>query len=72
MEDLERISHFMYRHRKANREIKACIDSCDGNRNHARAHYFNLEHLEKEKTKLETILLVHVPENFLINQIQTI
>lgn len=72
MEDLNRIQQYMQRHRKVGREIKACLESCNGNRNHARAHYFNLEHLENEHRKLETVLLVHIPDNFLTNQIQTI
>lgn len=72
MEDLTRIEQFMRRHRKVGREIKACLESCDGNREHARAHYFNLEQLEYDKRKLETILLVHVPDNFLNIQIQSL
>lgn len=72
MEDLNSLEHYMSRHRKVGREIKACLESCDGNRNHARAHYFNLEHLEHEYKKLETILMVHIPYNFLTNQIQSL
>lgn len=70
IEDLEKIKGYMHRHRKANKEIKSCLDSCDGNRDHARGNYFNLEQLEHERKKLETILLVHIPDNFLITQIQ--
>lgn len=69
MTDLERLNSYMNRHRKAIREIKSCLDSCDGNREHARAHYFNLDYLEHERKKLETVLLIQVPENFLTNQI---
>lgn len=70
MTDLE--TKYMYRHRVVCRQIKDAIDCCDGNVNTARRHYFNIDALVTERTKLEIILLVLVPHNFLETQINSI
>lgn len=66
------INKYMLRHRMVCRHIKDALDCCDGNVNTARRHYFNIDALVAERTKLEVILLVHVPQNFLQNQINSI